>query len=96
MFPTKEYKIVGKFKQSTRKNKKYMISIIHNTSKKKHTIHFGDSRYGQFRDSTCAGIYTHLDTHDNKRKLAYRARHAKTFNKSNFSPAFFSWIYLWS
>ena len=82
-----------KFKVSTRKNKKYMV-----LTPKKRWIHFGDKRYGQYRDSTGLGVYSHLDHNDIRRRKNYWTRH--TARKGNFhldkeSPSYYSLRYLW-
>ena len=52
-------------KQSTRKNKKYMIKY------KDKWIHFGDTRYEQFRDGTPLKLYSYMDHNDDIRRLNY-------------------------
>ena len=44
------------------------------------TIHFGDSRYDQYKDKT--GIWKHKDTNDPVRRKLYRERHAKDLETS--------------
>ena len=61
--------------KSDRKHKKYMVMT------KKGIIHFGDNRYGQFKDKL--GHYKKLDHHDPKRKKAYYARHGKAIGRDN-------------
>ena len=60
--------------KSKAKNKKYSVYV-----KGGKLIHFGDSRYGQFKDKL--GKYSHLDHKDPKRKKAYYARHGKATSK---------------
>jgi hypothetical protein len=57
------------FKKSTRKNKKYMV-----LSPKKKWIHFGDTRYQHFKDSTGLGLYSNLDHGDRERQKNYLTR----------------------
>jgi len=60
------------FKRSTRKFKKYM-------TRRKGTnkwVHFGDSRYPQYRDTTGLGLYSHLDHGDKNRRRNYFMRHS--------------------
>lgn len=57
------------FYKSNRKNKKYMAYSP--TGKK---VHFGDSRYQHYRDTTGLGLYSHLDHNDKDRKKRYLAR----------------------
>jgi len=78
-------------KESTRKNKKYMIQVIDEDTKKSKYIHFGAKGYKDF-----------LDHGDEKLRKYYRARHSKiklkngspAYKKKN-SPAFFSYFLLW-
>lgn len=85
-------------KKSTRKNKKYMVLPPGSDT----WIHFGDTRYQQYNDSTPLKLYTHLNHNDKNRRAAYKARHKKITNlkgepayKNKLSPAFWSWNYLW-
>jgi len=48
---------------------------------RKGIIHFGDSRYEQFKDKL--GHYKHLDHHDTERKTRYYQRHGRTTNKDS-------------
>ena len=57
------------FKKSTRPGKKYMV-ITPNGK----TIHFGDIKMQQYRDTTGLGLYTHLNHNDEKRRASYLAR----------------------
>lgn len=86
------------FKQSTRKNKKYMVR--YNTNSK--WIHFGDLNYQQYTDKTPLKLYAYLDHKDKQRRDAYLKRamgiHDKngnlTYNNKN-SPNYLSIKYLW-
>tara|TARA_R110000751_G_scaffold43398_2_gene100214 strand:- start:1504 stop:1758 length:255 start_codon:yes stop_codon:yes gene_type:complete len=62
---------------SNAKNKKYSVYVMKDN--KKRLIHFGDKRYGQFKDKL--GHYKKLDHGDAKRKKAYYARHGKAISK---------------
>ena len=73
--------------KSTRKNKKYMVLT------KSGVIHFGDTRYGQFKDKL--GIYSHLDHNDPKRKKAYYDRHGEKNIKDKESAKYWSHKILW-
>ena len=63
---------------SKAKNKKYSVYVKGQTGKPR-IIHFGDSRYGQFKDKI--GHYKSLDHNDPKRKKNYYARHGKATSK---------------
>jgi len=62
-------------KQSTQKNKKYMVLVNDKW------IHFGDSRYEQFRDSTPLKLYSYLDHKDKERRKNYLQRAKGIKNK---------------
>jgi hypothetical protein len=84
------------FKESTRKYKKYMVFY------NKKWIHFGDTRYQQYKDQTPLKLYKHLDHKDNQRRKNYlqRAKGIKdgggniTYRNKN-SPNYYSIKYLW-
>ena len=66
---------------SKAKNKKYSVYVKSDTKSGKKLIHFGDKRYGQFKDKL--GHYKSKDTLDPKRKKAYYDRHGKATGKDN-------------
>ena len=63
---------------SKAKNKKYSVYVMKNG--KKRLIHFGDKRYGQFKDKL--GHYKSLDHNDPQRKKNYYSRHGKATDKN--------------
>ena len=63
---------------SSAKNKKYSVYVIKDN--KRRLIHFGDSRYGQFKDKL--GHYSHLDHNDKARRASYYKRHGPTTDKN--------------
>jgi len=65
--------------KSKAKNKKYSVYVMKDGKKK--LIHFGDSRYEQFKDKI--GDYSHLDHGDKKRKDNYYSRHGQTNDKNS-------------
>jgi hypothetical protein len=75
---------------SKSKNKKYSVYVKNDNDKPK-LIHFGDSRYGQYRDKI--GNYSKLDHNDKKRKDLYYKRHGKSTNKN--SAKYWSHKILW-
>tara|TARA_R110002072_G_scaffold41120_2_gene115943 strand:+ start:2231 stop:2488 length:258 start_codon:yes stop_codon:yes gene_type:complete len=75
--------------KSKAKNKKYSVYVMKN--KKKRLIHFGDSRYGQFKDKL--GEYSKLDHGDKKRKELYYKRHGPSKDKN--SARYWSHKILW-
>lgn len=75
-------------KKSSRKNKKYM-AVFPNGN----TVHFGDSRYEQYKDVTNLKLYSNLDHNDIKRKKAYYSRFGD--DAIRYSAKWFSHKYLW-
>lgn len=67
---------IGKYEyeKSDRKNKKLKVLVDGKT------IHFGDTRYQQFKDKT--GIWKELDHNDDKRRKNYLTRTANIKNKA--------------
>ena len=82
-------------RKSTRAFKKYMAIFPSDTkgNTKGKTVHFGDNRYEQYKDSTGLNVYTHLNHGDSERRARYYARHGKTAKKH--SAKWFSHKYLW-
>ena len=76
------------FAVSSRENKKYVATLP--DGKK---VHFGDKRYGQYKDSTPLKAFKAADHGDPKRKENYYQRHGKEAKKH--SPKYFSHRYLW-
>lgn len=85
------------FKESTMKNKKYMVKTPSGR-----WIHFGAREMEHFRDSTGLGLFTHLNHGDKERRRRYLAR-AKGIKDKNGnltwnnpeSPNYYSIRYLW-
>lgn len=81
---------VSNLRKSTRRNKKYMADVGFNNKFHKN-IHFGDIRYGQYRDSTEIRLYSHLDNNDLERKRLYHIR----YKNNNGISAMLSKEFLW-
>ena len=84
------------FKRSTRKNKKYMVRYNGKW------IHFGDTRYKHYEDTTGLGLYSHLNHGNSARRANYLTRATGIKNKSGeltyhdkSSPNYYSVRYLW-
>lgn len=76
-------------------NKKYKVKV-HLKNGKTKTVQFGHKDYGQYQDKTPLKLYKKKDHLDNTRRKNYRARHgAQGYQKKLYSPAWFSWNYLW-
>ena len=82
-----------KFEKSNNKNKKYK-AILKDDKGSFKSVHFGDTRYQQYKDTTGLGEYTHLDHNDDKRRRLYKSRHEKTRHNKH-SASWFSDNYLW-
>ena len=72
-------KVLYKPFKSKAKNKKYSVYVKSPSGNPK-LIHFGDNRYGQFKDKL--GVYKSLDHNDPKRKKAYYNRHGPATDKN--------------
>jgi hypothetical protein len=83
------------FEKSDTLNKKYNAILLNKTTKKEIRVPFGDSNYGQYKDSTSLGLYSKNDTLDKKRRELYRLRHKKDLKDGYYSPGYFSYFYLW-
>lgn len=84
------------FQKSKRKNKKYDVY----NENGEYITSFGDKRFQHFKDKI--GMYSHLNHNDEKRRKAYRKRHAGVKLKDGsraidkkLSPAWFSYKLLW-
>ncbi len=85
-------------RKSNRKNKKYMVF----NNRLGSWIHFGDSRYQQYRDTTPLGLYKHLDHNDTGRRRRYLQRHHGVSSKKKAllktpvgTAKYYSTKYLW-
>ena len=65
-------------------------------------VSFGDKRYQHYKDRTPLKLYSYLDHLDPIRRRSYRARHGASRDSSGrryvdvkYTPAWFSWRYLW-
>jgi len=76
-------------------NKKYKV-VIYSKNGTKKTVQFGDKRYQHYKDKTPLKLYSRKDHGDSERRRNYRKRHgAQGYQKKKFTPAWFSWNYLW-
>ena len=73
--------------KSNKKHKKYMVLT------KKGVIHFGDNRYGQYKDKI--GLYSHLDHLDLKRRKRYYDRHGDKNTTDKETAKYWSHKILW-
>lgn len=93
-FSKQKYEFLG-FERSTRKNKKYAAILRDKQSNRVSRVHFGDSRYQHYKDTTGLNIYTHLDHLDKVRRSRFRSRHAGFIKRGFWSPSYFSFYFLW-
>ena len=91
-FDPSNYKLI-KITPSKRKYKKYQALLRNVRTGRTKTVHFGDSRYQQYKDSTGIGKYSHKDHLDLARRRRYYQRHGRKAPK--WSPKWFSHKYLW-
>ena len=75
MFETKINGVRVVITKSNKEFKKLRAQFKNPDTGQMNTIHFGDSRYNQYKDKT--GIWKHKDTNDPVRRKLYRERHAK-------------------
>ena len=61
--------------------KKYTAHVRNKKTRKVRKIHFGDSRYQQYKDRTPLGLYTHKNHGTRKRMQRYYSRHSGTKNR---------------
>ena len=73
-----EKKVLYKPFKSKAKNKKYSV-YVKGTTGNPRLIHFGDNRYGHFKDKI--GDWSSLDHGDKQRKKNYYSRHGKATSK---------------
>jgi len=73
-----------------------------NTSNNNRWIHFGDTRYEQFKDQTPLKLYSNLNHNDAKRRINYLQRSKGIKDKNGNltylnknSPNYYSVKYLW-
>lgn len=88
--------MVYEFKKSTRKDKKYMVYYNNKW------IHFGDSNYQHYKDSTPLKLYKYLDHKDIERRNLYKKRARGILDKKGNltyldknSPNYWAYHFLW-
>lgn len=89
-----DFNLLG-YKKSNTKHKMYDGIIENKTTKRVHTVPFGDKRYHNFQDKTNLNLYPHLIHSDPKRRILYRKRHLKDLRDGYYSPGYFSYHILW-
>jgi hypothetical protein len=72
-----------------------MAILKHKDNDTKITIHFGDNRYQQYKDTTGLQVYTHKNHLNKQRRNRYRKRHSVYLKPGYYSAGYFSFYYLW-
>ena len=93
-YPKSQYSFV-RFTKSNRPFKKYSAILQNKSTKQFSKVHFGDTRYQQYKDTTGLGLFTHKNHLDIDRRKNYRARHRGHLKPGNYSAGYFSYKYLW-
>ena len=98
-YSKEDYSFV-KFQRSKNPKQKYDGIIKHKLTKREVRVPFGAKRidgvpYPQYRDSTGLGLYSKYDHSDKKRRANYKARHKVYLESGYWTPAHFSWEFLW-
>ena len=83
-----------KFRKSNKPEKKYTAVLKNKSTGREKNVHFGSSKYEHYKDSTGLGKWSHKDHNDANRRKRFRQRFNRLKNKK-WTPAFFSWNYLW-
>ena len=89
-----DYKLLG-FRKSQKQYKKYDAILKNINNDKIKYMPFGDNRYENFRDLTGLDLYPEKIHNDNKRRKLYKSRHRHFLKSGFYSPAFFSFFFLW-
>ncbi len=76
------------FQKSDRKNKKYKATLPDGKA-----VHFGDTRYEQFKDRTPLKLYSNLDHNDKARRELYLSEASQGLCKYSADYCFKK--YLW-
>lgn len=83
-----------KFKKSEKADKKYTAILRNKKTGQTKQVHFGSSKYEHWKDTTGLGEFSHKNHNDAQRRKHFRARMGD-FAKKKYSPAYFSYHYLW-
>ena len=78
------------FAVSGRANKKYTATLPDGKQ-----VHFGDKRYGHYKDQTPLKAYRHLDHGDPARRKNFFQRHGPASDAKKHTPRYFASRYLW-
>jgi len=89
-----DHKLIG-FQKARRRNTMYNALLQRKSDKKIIRIPFGDSTMENYQDLTGLNLYPHLIHGDKERRRRFRARHKGFLKDGYYSPAYFSYYYLW-
>jgi hypothetical protein len=93
-YDKRDYKLIG-FEKSSAKDKMYAAVLENKSTGRERLVNFGSKSYENYRDRTGLNLYPHLIHGDSKRRASYRARHKIHVHDGCYSPAYFSYHYLW-
>ena len=93
-YSKKEYSFV-RFERSKNPKKKYDGVLRNNLTKREVRVSFGARGYEQYFDRTGLGYFTKDNHEDKVRRKSYRARHKGFLKPGFYTPANFSWEFLW-
>jgi hypothetical protein len=94
-YPKSDYKFIKFEKYKGKANKKYSAILENKKNGRVVKVHFGSSLYEHYKDTTGLGAWSKKNHLDLERRRRYRARHSVHLNEKEYSPAYFSWYYLW-
>jgi hypothetical protein len=96
MYYAKDKFTLQGFVKSAQKGKMYSALLLNKETKKIIKVSFGDSKMENYSDLTGLNLYPKLIHGDKKRQKSFQARSKGFLKDGYFSPAFFSYYYLWA
>lgn len=93
-YPKKDWTLLG-FKKSNAKNKKIYALLENKETKKTTRVHFGDSRYPSYRNTTGVYLSPSMIHGDSERRRLYKSRSKGKVRPDSYSASHFSFYYLW-
>lgn len=93
-YPKSEYKFL-RFEKANANDKMYSAILKEKSTGIERTLNFGSKSYENYGDKTGLNLYPQLIHGDSKRRASYRARHKNNVDRECYSPAYFSYYYLW-
>jgi hypothetical protein len=93
-YAKRDYKLLG-FEKSRANDKMYAAILKEKSTGRERIVNFGSKSYENYGDKTGLNLYPHLIHGDSKRRASYHARHKNNVHDECYSPAYFSYYYLW-